>query len=522
MRIRSIGLTLSALVFILAVACGGDSKGSPLSGGQGGTTWDVARADDLAHAALLVAADLPGSGWSTTDDDFDEDDEPMASACSDFEGFKKDARSANVVRAKRQMEKEGLTRNDFGSQVESTVTIFKDAKTASDLANRYKGIVNSDKIIACFEAEIREDTSRTAKVVIKKVNANASAPNGGTSTALDVDVSEGTNVLLAHTENHVWVSGNAVIQLTVTSTKQSFNADLIKQAVAKQDQATKDALKGTRQRSVAPTATPARSSATPTPSRPSGTPTPARPSGTATPPRGATSGGIGNLGRLEDTNSHRYTVKIETSGIDFFGMQELAEDVQSLVGGPAPRAGAPITVDITGAYSKPDKGTVKFVINNATLSQTTIGTQQWTQYGTTTEGPKNVGRQSVDDLSLAVSMFESLLEDDALLRYLKCAGNETVNGVSARKCGFTGTELSRSDLQEFVDGFLEESDVTVTIRAADVTKALFYIWPSQQGDYVVKFQFEFTGKDSRGTSFNTRIEVNVTDINRPVDIVAPR
>jgi len=156
------------------------------------------------------------------------------------------------------------------------------------------------------------------------------------------------------------------------------------------------------------------------------------------------------------------------------------------------------------------------------MAQTTIGTQQWTQYGSKIDGPKAVGKKSVSDLSLAVSMFSSLLADNSVLKYLKCAGTETVNGVSARKCGFTQADLSRSDQQEFIDGFLEDSDANVTIKAADVTKATFYIWPSQQGDYVVKFQFEFTGKDSKGTAFTTRMEANVTDINKPVEISAPR
>ena len=152
MHIRSVGLAFSAFALLLAVACGGgDSKGSPLSGGSG-NTWDITKADDLTHTALIVAGDLPGSGWSVTDDDFDDDDKAMASGCSDFEGFKKDARAAQVSRAKRQLEKAGSTRNDFGTQVESTVTVFKDAKTAGDLANRYKGIVNSDKFVSCFEA----------------------------------------------------------------------------------------------------------------------------------------------------------------------------------------------------------------------------------------------------------------------------------------------------------------------------------------------------------------------------------
>src|SRR5687767_8728971 len=124
MRIRSIGLTLSALLLVLAAACGGSDGSSPLGGStssSGSNTWDVSKADDLTHAALIVAGDLPGSGWSTDDDDFDEDDKAMAAACSDFESFKKDAKSAAVSRAKRSLEKAGATRNDFGTEVESTV-----------------------------------------------------------------------------------------------------------------------------------------------------------------------------------------------------------------------------------------------------------------------------------------------------------------------------------------------------------------------------------------------------------------
>ena len=164
----------------------------------------------------------------------------------------------------------------------------------------------------------------------------------------------------------------------------------------------------------------------------------------------------------------------------------------------------------------------KFAINSTNLTITTIGTQQWTQFGTTTQGPKTVARQSVEDLSLAVAMLTGLSEDDSLLKVLKCSGTENVNGGPARKCGFAQGELSRSDLQEFIDGFLEESAAKVTIRAADVTKASFQLWASQQGDYPVRLLFEFGGKDSRGTAFNLRMEANVTDINKTVDIVAPR
>ena len=92
-----------------------------------------------------------------------------------------------------------------------------------------------------------------------------------------------------------------------------------------------------------------------------------------------------------------------------------------------------------------------------------------------------------------------------------------VNGGPARKCGFGQGELSGPDLQEFIDGFLEESDVKVAIRAADVTKASFLLWASQDGDYPVRLLFEFTGKDTKAAAFTLRMEANITDINKTVE-----
>jgi hypothetical protein len=519
MHIRPVSLMLATLAFALAVACGGSDNGGVLSGGNS-VKWDVSKAEDLSHAALLVATDLGGTGWRANDDDFD-DDPLKAAACADFESFKKDAKAASVARAKRSLERRGASASDFGTEVEGTIQIVKDAKTASDLVSRYRGVIGSDKFIPCFEASVKEDTSLDAKVTIKKLTPSGSAPNGGTSAALDVDVSLGRDQLLARSENYVWAVGNAVIQLNVTATKDSVNADLVKTAIAKQEQAANDAAKGSRTRVTEQQASSASTAATPTPQRGNPTPSPTtRPGGTTTPTRGAS--GIGKVALLEDTTSHRYTIKIESSGIDFFGMEDLAKDVASLGGNAAPRAGAPITVEIAGAYSKPDKGQVKFTVNGTSMALTTIGTQQWTQLGTTTQGPRNVGRQSIDDLSVAVAMLEEMSTDQTLLNYLKCSANETVNGGPARKCGFAQGELSRSDLQEFIDGFLEESDVNVKINAADVTKTTFNIWIANQGDFPVKLLFEFAGKDTRGTTFNMRMEANVTDINRTVDIVAPR
>jgi hypothetical protein len=495
----------------LAIACGGGDKGGGITGGSGsGPAWDLNKADELAHAALILAGELSGSGWSATDDDFKQDDEPMQASCSDFESFKKEARTSAVVRAKRELEKAGATRDDFGTQVESTVSIYKDNKTASDLVNRYKSFLSNDKFITCFQDEIKSDVGGNATVNIKRVNPSANAPSGGSAAGLDVDVRAGRDQLQAQTENYVWLNGNAVIQINVTATKTSFNADFNKQAVAKQESAANDAVKGTRQRQVSATSTPSRGATPVATSRPGATPSRSPSAPIA-------------LASLENTTSHRYNIKIESSGIDFFDMEPTVAGLHREAGTQAPRAGSPIAVEIDGAYSKPDKGRSTFTTGAAKLTMTTIGTQQWIQVGTRTDGPRNVGRQDPEDLSVAIASLSGLTGDPAIMSALKCdSGTTNVNGGAAKRCAFIGSQASRTDLQSFIDGFMEEVRPDLKVNAQDVPTATFEIWSSQPGDFPVKFVFVMEGKETKGTAFKVRMEANVTDINRPVEISAPR
>jgi len=126
-------MIFATLAFVMTVSCGGgDSKGSPLSGktgGSGGATWDIAKADDLSHAALLVAGDLPGSGWTVTDDDF-KDEPSKSTACSEADSLAKESRTAYVARAKRKLAREGASgaTTDTGTEIISSVEIYRDAR----------------------------------------------------------------------------------------------------------------------------------------------------------------------------------------------------------------------------------------------------------------------------------------------------------------------------------------------------------------------------------------------------------
>jgi len=126
--------------------------------------------------------------------------------------------------------------------------------------------------------------------------------------AADVEFSGSGVSVLFHLENYYWQSGNAAIGVEYTVSKQSFNADLVKQAVAKQDFAASDALKGVRQRTSAPSTTT---------NRPASNPTPA-PSSSKNP----------SVTGLETASSHRFAIKVDTTGPDYLDMQSLVDLAQ--------------------------------------------------------------------------------------------------------------------------------------------------------------------------------------------------
>jgi len=112
----------------------------------------------------------------------------------------------------------------------------------------------------------------------------------------------------------------------------------------------------------------------------------------------------------------------------------------------------------------------------------------------------------------------AFVDDDALAK-ATCAGTETVNGVVARKCVGSLSDYKLADLQVTLDEFLNAKGA---VRAADLTKFSVQYWIAQQGGHPVRVMQEFAGKDTKGSAFTIRMEVNLTDINKAIDIAAPR
>jgi predicted small secreted protein len=103
------------------------------SSSSAGITFDLKRADALAHAALIRPGDLPGSGWQTVADDRFETagDYSNFQDCSGFEEIFKRVDEGLVGHAERLIQRPAL-----GSilLVDLEVGIYRDSRTASGLS----------------------------------------------------------------------------------------------------------------------------------------------------------------------------------------------------------------------------------------------------------------------------------------------------------------------------------------------------------------------------------------------------
>jgi len=221
---------------------------------------------------------------------------------------------------------------------------------------------------------------------------------------------------------------------------------------------------------------------------------------------------------MTSLNSYRYTVHMEIGGSGG-PFKDLADQMRSLstqfrqlasVSGPTPSPSATVIMDISGAISRPDKNTNTYKVDSATIGLTQIGNQQWTQVGSTVIGPRPATGSS-NAASVGETITTSLAGpfwDD-----LSCSpAPETVNGTSSKKCALDLVSL----LKLVPDGELEG------VKYKDFSRFSVSAWVAATGNYPVKFIFDIAGKDAQRADFALKIEFNATDLNKTVDIVAPK
>ena len=229
-RVVFFGLAFGGLVGagLLVSGCGG---------GGGDKLVDPANADPLAHQALLVEADLPGTGWSVTktDDFSDSGIEGDTAACKDISSAQATAKATSSAGRAGRAEKELSldTGSPIPAAVETEINIFNDTSTPSDVLKLYQDAVKSSNFETCLKDVLEGSVGNGVKVDTKSVSPLASAPDGGTAVAYEFAFAiQGQNFAL-HYETYTWRSDNVGITVTVNGLKKDVTADVAKAAVSK-------------------------------------------------------------------------------------------------------------------------------------------------------------------------------------------------------------------------------------------------------------------------------------------------
>ena len=460
------------------------------------------RAAELAAAAMLSVKELPGSGWrlvevDATDEDFLGSSLPDTAACDKLAPAVQavdDVRSARLAKAGRSFERETIS-GEEATTVNAEVAVFPDANTIASAFDAFRAAIKSADFDRCVAAIFQEGLSSDESITSKPVNALASVPSGGVAKAYEVDYKSSSEQYVMRFEIYYWRFGNVVAQVGVFGLKDDVGKDLSQAAV--------DGMALGLDRAAGsnpPTAIPA-VVASRTPVR---SPLAQATSRTSTPRAAATSASgrtppPSTFGRLSDLSSYKFTLKIEGSGGPL-------SELQAFFGAPlsagTPAANQTVTFEVSGTYVKPDRGQQTFKIAGLTVTQTTIGRQQWTSVAGIQSGPDSV-LGSLDDYSLAASLWEENFLDDP--PDFNCTGRESVDGVPSRKCGIDAQTFDA--IGGFIRPFLDSSEVS------SLSKFSFEIWLAETGNYPVRIRLEMTGKDASAKDFNVRLDMDVTNVN---------
>jgi len=240
------------------------------------------------------------------------------------------------------------------------------------------------------------------------------------------------------------------------------------------------------------------------------------PSSTSGSPSSGTPGSNGSgsvkTAALSSLDSYRYTLKMEGTGTGG-PLADLRDSMASIPGGSTPKANEAVSFNVDGAFVKPEKATWKIKLGSFEVAQTVIGKQEWVTFGGQTMGPQPASSLDPTDLSLAAAMWDQSNLPDDVTNKMNCAtGKESVNGVSARKCDVDKAALS--SMTKDLQGFFED------VSLKDLSAFNMSLWLADQG-YPVKLNVEMAGKDSSSRDYGLKMQMDLTDVNKSIDIKEP-
>ena len=222
-------------------------------------------------------------------------------------------------------------------------------------------------------------------------------------------------------------------------------------------------------------------------------------------PSGSTAGGgsTGNAGPTGSTGPSMADIA-DLTGLDSFRWDITMSGAGSFLGAtgiPEVPGGEDAEFSAQGAYIAPDQAQVSISLAGFEYEQTVKGDQQWTTIAGVTTGPV-ASTSSAQDL-IYVSTFvdpENVVDGDSM----ECGDTENVNGVDAVRC-----ETTDEVNAEIVEGLAGPGATT--------SEASFVIWVAEEGDYIVRWEFNAAGT-ANNQPFEWSFVANITDVNTVASI----
>ena len=220
---------------LLLLSCGGKVETtSPAAKDK--VFFDPASANDLAHAALLDAAALPGGGWTVTQRDAPDDESDSVSldflthepACAQIDGLEALADLLGDTTAEpaghADIEYERTNKNSLvPTDIDLEVGVLNTVEEVDKDWKVVKPLFDSDDTRACFTAlmdkEMEEIRSEGAKIQVTLTAATSPAPQNGTALSFDIAMTISGQSFDLKTEMYFWTYGNAEVSAMFSGLK---------------------------------------------------------------------------------------------------------------------------------------------------------------------------------------------------------------------------------------------------------------------------------------------------------------
>ncbi len=227
-------MAVLAVLGVVAAACGG--------GGDDGPAYEPAKADAIAHAALLSPVDLPGSGWVIASRDQFPDSERLdaavdSAACTSAEAKSKAAKDAAAAdragRARLELTLAAKGSVQISTTIDHTVSIQNTEEATDRAMEAFRALAASDDMGKCLGEVVSKGLGSApgSKVTATTVKAAGSVPNGGAASAFDIAITIQNQTLEMRVESYVWQDGNAGVTVAITGQKDQVTADVVKKAL---------------------------------------------------------------------------------------------------------------------------------------------------------------------------------------------------------------------------------------------------------------------------------------------------